>query len=340
VGDILKKLVPATEKSLFAMFKGFMDESGLDPDDIACTVAGFVGSGEICDKAADVWAENVKPIGYFHAEDFFRRPNGKMTGPYEDLDPVVADACVTELIESLSLSGLEPMGMAINSRIFRSLSEDERRWMTSAVLYGKDWPAQGSPNNPWLACFHYCITNANQFTPVGERIYFTFDRQETYLGNAQKIFNELRTAGRKWGDRLGDTLAFSSKQETVLLQAADLLAYSIGRSLNKERVNTIVRSVLDKLAYEREYVRAMDVKSIDEHLRKCPFRTTFWQGLSEPDLIEQIAGQGHKTLTFKADEGLYLAHHLKAEKVKVISAIVPQPLDGLNLTDRRDDSTN
>jgi hypothetical protein len=35
-------------ESLFSMFKGFMDESGIGPADKACTVAGFVASEAIC----------------------------------------------------------------------------------------------------------------------------------------------------------------------------------------------------------------------------------------------------------------------------------------------------
>ena len=322
------------------MFKGFMDESGIDLADKACAVAGFVGSEEICDRTAEKWNEALKPIGLFHAEDFFRRPRGKMTGVYEGIHPDDADSCAYALIDILKVSGLEPLGMAIHSETFRSLSQNERRWMTSAVLYGRDWPMQGSPNNPYFACFHYCVAHANQFTPEGENIYLTFDRQDTYVGNAQKIYDELKKIGGKFGGRLSETLAFSSKKEAVLLQAADLLAYSIGQRLNERRLNQIVEHALNSLAYEKEYIRAMDCTAIDFHLRKCPFRTTFWQGLTDPDIIEQAAGQGLEVLTYKADERLYLTHHLKAERVKVIGTVSPQPLEGRKRTEEREDSTN
>lgn len=319
------------------MFKGFIDESGINLADKACAVAGFVGSEEICARTTDKWREALKPIGFFHAEDFFRRPSGKMTGFYAGISSDEADSCAYVLIEILKVSGLEPLGMAIHSQTFRSLSQNERRWMTSAVLYGRDWPMQGSPNNPYFACFHYCVTQANQFAPEGENIYLTFDKQDSYVGNAQKIYAELRKIGGKFGDRLGETLIFSSIKEAVLLQAADLLAYSIGQKLNERRLNPIVEHVLNSLAYEKEYIRAMDATAIDIHLRKCPFRTTFWQGLTDPDLIEQAAAQGLEVLTYKADEKLYFTHHLKAEKVKVIGTVSPQPLEGRNRTEERED---
>lgn len=323
------------------MFKGFMDEAGLMPQDIACAVAGFVGHEDSCDSTAEKWSEVVKPIGYFHAKELFKRPEGKMTGIYKGIDPKAADDCAIALINTLKESRLVPFGLAINAIIFTTLSLDEKKWMTSAKLYGKDWPSQGS-TQPYFACFHYCITEANQFTPENDKIYLTFDRQETFVGNAQKIYNQLKDTGGKWGDRLGETIAFTDKQSAVLLQAADLLAHSIGQLLNKEgKPNRVVQYALDNLAIGKEYMVAMDVPSLDEHLKKCPFRTTFWEGFSDPDVIEQVAVQGHTVLTYKAAEGIYLAHHLKADKVRTIATIAPksQPLDGLNLTDDRDDST-
>jgi hypothetical protein len=320
------------------MFKCFMDETGLDSQDIACAVAGFVGDEKSCDDTAENWSVTVKPIGYFHAKDFFKRPEGRMAGIYKGIHPGDADACAFNLIDLLKKSPLVPLGLALNAHIFKSLSLDEKKWMTSAAIYGKDWPAQGS-TSPYFSCFHYCVTEANQFTPEDEKMYLTFDRQETYVGNAEKIFNQLKETGGKWGGRLGE-LVFTDKQSAVLLQAADLLAHSIGQLLNKKEVrNRVVQYALDNLAIGKEYVLAMDVKSIDQHLKKCPFRTTFWEGLSEPDLIEQVGAQGHKVLAYKADERVYVTHYLKADRVKSICTIAPQPLDGRNLVDGRDDST-
>jgi len=335
VSDILRKLTSATETSLFAMFKGYMDESGINNKDLACTVAGFVGGQLTCDRAEELWRELVQPIGSFHAKEFFRRANRKMTGIYEGIGVTDAENCVIRLVEMLKSSGLEPIGMAINANIFRSLSDDEKRWMNSAELYGKNWSQQ--PKHPYFACFHYCITQANQFTPHGEKVFPTFDEQATYGEKAKETFNKLKNLGGKWGERLG-TIAFLSKQEVVLLQAADLLTYSIGKMLNTGKLNVVVQSVLDNLGFNKDYIRAMDVKSMDVHLKDCPFRKTFWKGLSEPDLMEQVAEQGHTTLTYKGPEG-YLTHHLKANKVRIIDKIMPQPFDGRNLTVRRDDST-
>jgi uncharacterized protein DUF3800 len=324
VSDIAQKLTPAaTDRSLFAMFKGFMDESGIGDTDLACTVAGFVGGELTCNKAEELWRELVKPIGYFHAEEFFRRDDGKMAGPYRGIDVEVAEDCVIQLIEMLRSSGLEPIGMSINANIFRTLTDNEKRYFTSAELYGRTWPQQ--PRDPYFPCFHYCVTQANQFTPNGEKVFLTFDTQALYCEKARMIYNNLKDLGGKWGEKLSDTTLFLSKKEVVLLQAADLLAYSIGQLLNEGNPNSIVQSVLDNLATNKDYVRAMDVKTIDEHLKDCPFRETFWKNLSDPDLIELIAAQGFETLTYKTPEG-YITRHIKSEKVQILAALNPRPI--------------
>lgn len=343
----MRYLTPATEESLFGMFKGFLDESeSSDGRAQAFVVAGFVGSGAESDRVEGRWKEAVKPIGEFHAKNFFKRhSDGSMAGMYKHLSVKDAEDCALSLIDLLSASQLEPIGMALDVQCFRSLSEDERRWMTSAVTYGKSWPMQGAPNDPYFAGFHYCLTSANEYTPEGESMYLTFHRHESREGNAKKIYNELKGLGGKWGARLAETLLFSSQYEAVLLQAADLLAHAIGQAIRPEgKRNKVTEYALNKLAFKKEYIRVMDVKSLDAHLRKCPFRKTFWEGegLSDWDFFEQARVQGMNVLAIRSPEGVYLTHHIKRDKVRVVDELDAQPsrnLGARNLTTRQEDST-
>ena len=240
------------------MFTGFMDESGIASGDRACVIAGFVGTGDECDKVGDEWSVLVKPLGELHSCEFFsRRSDGSLTGIYKHLNVGDAESCVHKLIDMLAESKLEPMGMALDARAFMSLHEDERRWMTSAVLYDKSWPMQGAIKTPWFAPFHYCVTQANGYTPEGEKIHLTFDRQNEFEGNARKIYQELKDLGGKWGGRLAETLTFSSRSEAVLLQAADLLAYVMAWAvLGRDMRDKVAAHALEKLGYNKEYVRA------------------------------------------------------------------------------------
>jgi hypothetical protein len=327
------------------MFKGYMDESESGDGSLqAFVVAGFIGNGTECDRVESEWKELVKPIVEFHAKNFFKRhEDGSMAGMYKHLSVDEAESCAISLVDLLSKSQLEPIGMALDSRCYMTLSEDERRWMTAAVPYSKTWPMEGAPSDPFFAGFHYCLSSANEYTPEGESMCLTFHRHEVREGNAKKIYNEIRELGGKWGSRLAETLSFSSQYEAVLLQAADLLANPIAQPIRPEGMrNKITEYALNKLAFKREYIRVMDVKSIDAHLCKCPFRTTFWQDLSDWDFFEQLRVQKLNVLAIKSPDGFYLTHHIKRNKVRVVQELDAESLSDLgarNLTDRREDST-
>lgn len=85
----------------------------------------------------------------------------------------------------------------------------------------------------------------------------------------------------------------------------------------------------------------MDVRSIDAHLEMCPFRSTFWEGLSDPDLLEQIRAQGINVLAVKMREGVYATEHLRKDRVKVIHKLEGKvtTLGERNRTTQREDST-
>lgn len=322
------------------MFKGLFDESRISKKDEACVVAGFAGTGDECDRVAEEWKAVVKPLGEFHGLEFFsRNPDGSMTGIYKHLNVEEAESCAIRLIDLLKASKLTPIGMAIATQVFMSLSEDERRYMTSAVLPRKSWKNEGAPNRPYFAPFHYCITSANEYTPDGETMYLTFDRQEQYEGAAKKIYNDLLQLGGKWSARLGRTIAFSDRHEAVLLQAADMLAYVLGENAIKGMVtDRTAKYASEHLVWEKDYVVAMSVRAIDAHLQKWPFRSTFWQGLTEPDFLEELRSQGVNVLACKAENGMYKTHHLRKERVKIVGELTSQP-GSLNRTDTRDDST-
>jgi hypothetical protein len=326
------------------MFKSFFDETGKTVSDKVSVVAGFAGNETECDRVTAEWSKIVAPIKEFHALEFFpRNSDGTMTGIYKGIPVADAEAVVRKLIELLAGSKLEPIGMALHAEAFGQLTDDERRYLTAAVLYGKDWSQQGAPNKPHIACLHYCITQANRYTPEGEQMQITFDQQNVpEATTTTKIYNQLKAAGDKWGDRLADSLLHSSRHEAVLLQAADLLTYVIAWSLKDAGIRDEIGNLaVTKLAVEREYIRAMDTKSLDDHLKSCPFRSTFWQDLSEPDYFEQIRAQGVEVLVYRNPDRIYLTRHIRRDKVRVVDELDPQPLPrgGLNLPTAREDST-
>lgn len=319
------------------MFKAYFDEGGITKLDRAAAFAGFMGGETRCDEMALKWLEIIKPIGEFHATDFFARgASGCMLGRYSNLSPDTADAIVIKLIDLLYESKLEPIGMAIDAEVFRSLSVDERRWMTSAVICDKTWPSQGTPKYPQFACFHYCLTETNKFTLVEEKMFITCARTTIFERTMSKIYADflvLDDSAEKRGGRLAETIAFSSPKECPLLQAADLLAYVIGKNVTQNKIgNSVVKHALDKLALRKDYVRAMDQESIDLLLRRHPFRTTFWNGMTEPDYLEDLRTQGIEVIASKVKEGVYRTHHIKAKDIQILGEAGENGLVALNRT--------
>jgi len=326
------------------MLKSFFDEGGITKQDRAAVFAGFMGDETACDSAALKWADIVKPIGEFHATEFFSRgPLGRMLGRYSHLNSDEADAVVMNLVDLLYESKLEPIGLAIDAEVFRTLSEDERRWMTSAVVDNKTWPSQGSPKNPQFACFSYCLTEANKFTRPEEKMFVTCAHTTVFENTMSRIYADFLvvedSAGER-GDRLADTIIFSTPSECFLLQAADLLAFVMGKNVIQEKINnSVIQYALEKLALQREFVGAMDQKSIDMHLRRHPFRTTFWKGMTEPDYLEELRIQGIEVLASKVGGGIYRTHKLSPKNLQLLGKAGAHRVESLNRTQCLSDET-
>jgi hypothetical protein len=257
-------------------------------------------------------------------------------GRYSNLSSDMADAVVMKLIDLLYESKLEPIGMAIDAEVFRSLSVDERRWMTAPVVYDKTWSSQGTPKSPQFACFNYCLTEANKFTPPEDQMSITCARTKVFESTMSRIYSDflvLEDSAGKRGDRLAETIAFLSPKECSLLQAADLLAYVIGKNVTQKGIkNPVIQHALDKLALRKEYVRAMGQEAIDVLLRRHPFRATFWSGMTEPDYFEDLRTQGIEVIASKVKEGVYRTHHLNPKHLQVVGEMGEHGLVALNRT--------
>jgi hypothetical protein len=330
VRDVVRRLTAATDGSRYLMLKSYFDIAGTGTQHKACTCAGFAGDENECDRVASEWNVIVKPIGEFHALEFFpRNENGGMTGIYKGISVRDAEACVFSLIDLLASSSLTPIGMALHAEAFRTLHIDERRWLTTAAIFGKSWPSEGSPKKPYIATFIYCLHGCNDYTPDGDTIYVTLDLDTSTAASEVKIYNQTRKLSGKWGGKLGESLLHSSRHKAVLLQAADLLAYSINWSVQEVPNNRIIDCALAKLAINKSFVVIMDTKQLDLHLQHCPFRRTFWSGMTDPDFIEQLRSQDVKVLACKMGDGSYRTHTIDKSQVKIIQefAAIPKPLE-------------
>jgi len=305
------------------MLKGYMDESGITGERV-CVVGGFVGSESACDDAADKWQDALDEfqVPVFHSLEFWERTAGEMKGVYGHLHKSEARDFLLRLIGSVE--PLTPVAIAVGVDQYQALTEDERRWLTTNAAVTSNWPAEGMPSAPYFLCFQQCVISSTKLVPEGEKIFYTFDRQEAYRQKAGELYNQILNLPLERISRLGETVAFSSKQEAVLLQAADLLAFVLrwfAESSMAEVDDELARRFLRRFVIEQDCVIAGRVDFIDKLLRSCPFRSSFWQGMTEPDLIEDLRSQNLKILPSRGADGMYRSHFVPRNKVRIIQPV-------------------
>jgi hypothetical protein len=323
VRDILRRLCPtATDRSVYAMFKGYMDETGITGEPV-CAVGGFVGSEDVCDDAADKWIDalNEFQVSEFHARQFWERTQGRAKGIYSHLHKCELHDFLLRLIDSVS--SLTPVAIAIGVEQYDALTEDERRWLTTNASVTNNWSAEGMPSAPYFLCFQACVIRSTKLVPEAEKIFYTFDRQEAYREKAVELYNQILELPLDRISRLGETVAFSGKREAVLLQAADLLVFVLrwfAESSMAEVDDELARRIVQQFILEKDYVTAGRRDFLDVVLRSCPFRSSFWQGMTEPDLIEDLRSQNVKVFPAKGADGVYQSHFLSRNNVRIIQS--------------------
>ncbi|HEY5177845.1 MAG TPA: hypothetical protein VII95_20010 [Terriglobales bacterium] len=325
-------------KGYLGMYKLLADESGLKKRcEKYCVVSGFVGSADQWDTFNEKWPIMLHKAGVsvFHALEFWKRADkdGVICRPepytkWKESDDV---AFIRSLLDVVTQANLRPVSMAVDIDLFLSLSHDERRWLTTSSLYDKNWDQRGKPDDPWFFAFREPILSATHFVPEGDKLYPVFadrdspDRKKKPVQTkARELYREILAVSVVGREKLADTFTFSTPEEIVGLQAADLLANRVriyvGTGLGQGEVATLIRAFLES---DRIYMRVANAIDLDRRLRSCPFRSSFWNidnfRSAEPDYLEKLRGSGVKVLAAKHPRlGRYYSHHLLEEKVRSI----------------------
>jgi hypothetical protein len=226
----------------FALFKAYMDESGIHGDAAVCVVAGFIAPLERCASLESSWRKLLKDhdLDYFHAKDY-----AKTSGPFRMWKAdrkrrfaISAMALLSEGLGLLDLGGRNPINVAVavDTSDFKGLPIDHRRWLTGGQLTQKQpsdgwkWKSQGAPTKPYFLAFHQCVMDAIRFGPrsATEKVHFVFDRQTTFEVTARGLCELMRKQHSDVARKMGDVV-YSSKEDAVLLQVADFMAYEAYR---------------------------------------------------------------------------------------------------------------
>lgn len=177
--------------------------------------------------------------------------------------------------------------------------------------------------------FQSVLHVATKLAPKDEKVYFIFDRQDEFADRARRLYNEAKSLQGEFADKMAEDIVFSSKNSAILLQAADFIAYlSRWYAEEGERMTPIAFECFNKLAEPSDSeIKTITPESIDVVLSRCPFRTTFFEGMIKPDVLEQVRMTGNNVLAYKIVD-TYFTHHIRPENVRVIGRL-----------DQKDDGT-
>jgi hypothetical protein len=198
------------------VFRAFLDESGTHDESPVITVAGYVARPGKWREFVPKWERVLRPSGIkvFHSVDCnaFRKE-------FEGWDRERRDALVRRLLPLLP--GIEGVGLAIGI-VLRDLDEllKEREYLREYL------------GSPYQACLQWWLQSL-----IGE-MQKKNNREPVAVVHEENQYAKEAKAAYDWVRQRHDTyrqlvsFSFGAKQEFVPLQAADILAYDVGKRLS------------------------------------------------------------------------------------------------------------
>jgi len=247
---------------MFGVFRSYIDDSGVQ-DKRVCGMGGFVGSTLQMDRLDTKWKAILTKFEVpgdkgFHSDPFFHHE-----GCFKDWNEPKWRSFLNKLLDAIYHSRVICVGCMVDVEYFKALSEDERRWLTGGYK-GRQWDSEGSPNNPYFVAFHTAVIGAANHTPSGEKVTFTFDRQEQYESRARMSYNTmLNFTPHNIKDKLADDILFSDRLSAVVLQAADLMAYQAYRHVVR-RMDNVGADVAENYVLKQLRRNKSSLKFINE----------------------------------------------------------------------------
>ena len=213
----------------------FADESGIEPDQGYCVIAGYTSNPTEWPIFEEAWKTEIAEQGFtrFHASDFFTfgRAGRYRRGEYEKAKwrgvDTRADAHIDRLLSIIEGHTIIPSASAVSWAGFKKFRPDEQEIL-----------AAGSPRRSpyYLAMFSILgslVANSDNL-PVDVKLNLVMERQKVLRNYAVDAFNEavedIVRQGVMGAKRLG-RISYASPIDEPRLQAADLLCYTFRRTL-------------------------------------------------------------------------------------------------------------
>jgi hypothetical protein len=208
-----------------AMLFAYFDESGLNPSERICSVAGLVGTEESWRSLAARWKPQLEELGieHFHMTDC-ESGHGEFAGK----DDAIRKYAVKQLAGIIAGHEVQPVFCAVP-------------W--------EDWLAIDGPRvddfkrsypKPFHVAFEHCVQKLVEWSHVhadDEPIAMMFSEQNEFEATAREIFAAYKGSGF-WGERLA-SIGFGQMRRFMPLQAADMVAGDINKYWDHVEYGTV-----------------------------------------------------------------------------------------------------
>ena len=227
--------------------RAYFDESGSEELPGYFGVAGFVGSDYQWSVFDRLWEEALEITGapYLHMREFAHSVDA-FTDWKED--KTRRKQLMAGVVAAVLQSELTPVGSAIRVSDFDALTEEQRIRVQSPYFYCLQEVLWG-----------FALATLDEDSEV--EVHVTGDRHRQHEEKARKLHRALRRTGGLCAN-LSEKLNFADMQQTLGLQAADLLAYEMVKELKNQDVRheDRMRWPLDRILAEPESPRIKMLK--------------------------------------------------------------------------------
>ncbi len=207
----------------------YLDESGIHDGADICAIAGYFGDQLAWEEFEGEWRSTLKEFGVpeFHAKCFWARDKkGQRVSPYTELDDARASMFINRLLGTIKDCRIYPVGAAVVGNEWRSLSENERRYLTGAEIKNRKFGTSGAPSKSYFLPFLQAVQRVARYCRNNEKAHFFFGLDRTFSDYACSCYQDILRLGTGWSSSLGP-IQFPRSIDVTPLQASDLLAYQI-----------------------------------------------------------------------------------------------------------------
>jgi hypothetical protein len=198
------------------VLKAYLDESGIHDNAKVCVVAGYFGGINAWNKFEREWKEvlAVAGIDEFHAQRFFTRDGNKRVRPYKDWDDKRADGFLQNLLRVISENKIHPFGASVVLSEWKTLSLDEKRWMTGGEYdeKSKRFKTTGAPSKCYFLPFQCDVVLTARYCHAGVQMDFVFDENKELKGYANNLYELLKRMPLAVQGKLGK-ISFESSRK-------------------------------------------------------------------------------------------------------------------------------